>query len=42
MEGGIIFGLTAVLFGKITVEKGCVVQSNFPNYEMVRLGLAQK
>ncbi len=37
VEGGILFGLTAVLFGKITVEKGRVVQSNFPNYEMVRL-----
>lgn len=37
MEGGIIFGLTAALYGEITVEKGAVVQSNFPDYEMVRM-----
>lgn len=37
MEGGIIFGLTAALYGEITLEKGAVVQSNFPDYEMVRM-----
>lgn len=37
MEGGIIFGLTAALYGEITVEGGRVVQSNFPDYEMVRM-----
>lgn len=37
MEGGIIFGLTAALYGEITLEEGQVVQSNFPDYEMVRM-----
>jgi isoquinoline 1-oxidoreductase subunit beta len=37
IEGGIIFGLTAALHGAITIDKGAVVQANFPDYEMVRL-----
>ena len=37
VESGIIYGLTAALYGEITLAKGRVVQSNFPNYEMVRL-----
>ncbi len=37
MEGGIIYGLTAALYGEITIDRGAVVQSNFPDYEMVRL-----
>ncbi len=37
LEGAIIFGLSAALHGKITIEHGGVVQSNFPNYRMVRL-----
>ena len=37
MESAIIFGLTAALHGEITVKGGRVEQSNFPNYEMVRL-----
>ena len=36
-ESGIIFGLTAALFGEISIEKGAVTQSNFGDYEMVRL-----
>ena len=42
VEGGVIFGLTAALFGKITVENGRVVQGNFPDYEMVRLATTPK
>ncbi|NKB36749.1 MAG: molybdopterin-dependent oxidoreductase [Gammaproteobacteria bacterium] len=38
VEGGIIFGLTAALYGKISLEKGRVLQSNFPDYDMLRLG----
>ena len=38
MESGIIFGLTAALFGEITIKKGQVQQSNFPNYPMLQLG----
>lgn len=37
MEGGIVYGLTAALFGEITFDKGAVVQSNFADYEMVRM-----
>jgi isoquinoline 1-oxidoreductase beta subunit len=37
MEGGIVFGLTAALKGEITIEKGRVQQSNFHNYEMLRV-----
>jgi len=37
MEGGIIFGLTAALYGKITFNDGRVVQGNFDDYEMLRI-----
>jgi isoquinoline 1-oxidoreductase beta subunit len=37
IEGAIVFGLSAALHGEITIEKGAVVQANFPDYEMVRL-----
>ena len=40
IEGGIIFGLTAALHGEISIDKGRVVQANFPDYEMVRLAEA--
>ena len=36
IEGGIIYGLTAALNGEITIDKGAVVQANFPDYEMVQ------
>jgi isoquinoline 1-oxidoreductase subunit beta len=37
LQGGLIFGLTAALYGEITVEKGRVQQSNFHNYRMLRM-----
>ena len=37
IESGIIYGLTAALNGAITIDKGAVVQANFPDYEMIRL-----
>jgi len=37
IEGGIVYGLTAALNGAITIDKGAVMQTNFPSYEMVRL-----
>jgi len=40
IQGGLIFGLTAALYGEITVEKGRVQQSNFHNYRMLRMNQA--
>jgi isoquinoline 1-oxidoreductase beta subunit len=40
MEGGIIFGLTAALWGEITLDKGRVQQSNFSDYRMMRINEA--
>ena len=37
MESGIVFGLTAALKGQITINKGRVEQSNFNDYDMLRL-----
>jgi len=37
MESGIVFGLSAALYGEITLEDGAVVQGNFDDYEMLRL-----
>lgn len=37
LEGAIIFGLSAALTGKIDIEKGRVVQSNFHDYPVMRI-----
>jgi isoquinoline 1-oxidoreductase subunit beta len=37
MEGGIMFGITAALYGDITIKAGRVEQSNFDNYQMLRI-----
>jgi isoquinoline 1-oxidoreductase beta subunit len=37
MQSGIVYGLTAALYGEITVKEGKIVQSNFPTYEMVMM-----
>ena len=37
LQSGILFGLTAALYGEITIENGAVVQSNFPDYPMLHL-----
>jgi len=36
-EGSIVYGLTAALFGQITIENGQAVQRNFDTYPMVRM-----
>ena len=35
-----IFGLTAALYGEITIDKGRVQQSNFNDYRMLRIDQA--
>jgi isoquinoline 1-oxidoreductase beta subunit len=37
LEGGLIFGLTAALYGEVTIAKGRVQQSNFHDYRMLRI-----
>ena len=37
MESGVIYGLTAALYGEVSIENGRVSQSNFNNYPMVRM-----
>src|SRR6516165_4828302 len=37
LQGGLIFGLTAALWGEITVKNGRVQQSNFNDYRMLRI-----
>jgi isoquinoline 1-oxidoreductase beta subunit len=37
MESGIVFGLTAALYGEITFENGRVKQRNFHDYPMLRI-----
>jgi isoquinoline 1-oxidoreductase beta subunit len=36
VEGGIVFGLSAALWGEITIERGKVQQSNFNTYRLLR------
>jgi isoquinoline 1-oxidoreductase beta subunit len=37
LQGGIVFGLSAALYGEITLEKGRVQQSNFHDYRVLRI-----
>jgi isoquinoline 1-oxidoreductase beta subunit len=37
MEGGIVFGMTAALFGEITIARGAVEQRNFDGYRLLRM-----
>ena len=38
MQSAIVYGLSAALWGKITIAGGRVEQQNFPDYPVVRLG----
>jgi len=42
LEGGLIFGLTAALYGEITIDRGRVQQSNFHDYRMLRIDQTPK
>ncbi len=37
IHSSLIFALSAVFFGEITLENGEIVQQNFPDYDMIRL-----
>src|SRR3984957_18292829 len=37
LQGGLVFGVTAALYGKIDIENGRVRQSNFHDYRMLRI-----
>ena len=37
LQSGLIFGLTAALYGEVTIDKGRVQQSNFNDYRMLRI-----
>ncbi|MDB5393021.1 MAG: molybdopterin-binding domain of aldehyde dehydrogenase family protein [Rhodospirillales bacterium] len=42
IQGAIVFGLTAALYGEITIKDGRVEQGNFDDYEMLRLDAMPK
>jgi isoquinoline 1-oxidoreductase beta subunit len=42
MESGIVYGLSAALFGEITLKRGRVEQTNFDTYQMLQMGQMPK
>ncbi|ATQ41096.1 xanthine dehydrogenase family protein molybdopterin-binding subunit [Caulobacter mirabilis] len=40
MEGGICYGLSAALYGEVTLKDGAVEQSNFDSYRVLRINEA--
>jgi isoquinoline 1-oxidoreductase subunit beta len=42
LEGSVILGLTAALYGKIDIVGGAVQQGNFPDYPMIRMAQAPR
>ncbi len=40
MESGMIYGLTAALYGRVSIQGGRVAESNFHNYPMLRMNEA--
>jgi isoquinoline 1-oxidoreductase beta subunit len=42
MESGILFGLSAALYGRIDIDASVVRQTNFPTYPVVRLAEAPR
>ena len=37
IESGIIYGLSAAMFGEVSIENGAVAQSNFHDYQILRM-----
>jgi isoquinoline 1-oxidoreductase subunit beta len=37
VQGSFVFGLSAVLFGEITIDKGRAVETNFDTYPVMRI-----
>jgi isoquinoline 1-oxidoreductase subunit beta len=37
VESSIVWGLTAALYGKLTIEKGVVQETNFDRYRLLRI-----
>jgi isoquinoline 1-oxidoreductase beta subunit len=42
IEGGIVYALTAALYGEITIKNGAAEQANFNDYRMIRMAEAPK
>jgi isoquinoline 1-oxidoreductase beta subunit len=42
IQGGIVYGLSAALYGDLTIKDGRIQEDNFDQYEMVRLADAPK
>jgi isoquinoline 1-oxidoreductase beta subunit len=42
VESSVVYGLTAALYGEITIRNGRVEQSNFNDYEMLRMARMPK
>ena len=42
LEGGTLFGLSNALYGAITAEGGAIVQSNFPDWRVMRMNEAPR
>ena len=41
-QGAVVYALTAALYGEITIKDGAAEQSNFDEYEMLRIGDAPR
>ena len=37
IESGVIYGLSAAMYGEITIEDGAVAQSSFADYDAIRM-----
>ena len=42
VESGIVFGLSAALYGQITIKDGLIEQTNFGDYRVLRINEAPK